>query len=616
MLGLNGNLKKVFNTEEFKIFENTYLSLRNSDVWREYEEFGYYDTKNLNEHERQVMDAVVEADSWDQSVENLYIYHTMRTYHHCNPAYPTIVFDKKKVVEIVDENKYSATTVSKILEYLDRTHGDNIHMDEDDFDMFGCPDVDDVDAFGNTPLMIVCYGPLPNLPLVKFFLDIGADPNIKNLNGQTCLDIAKEHDMKAIVEYLLNNSFSCIKHEYKFLQQISNEERARRFADFEFNSDTVETMAVLFDLDPLMFKEIVSRTLTQEECNIVIEFMERYGKIESFRFSCIPNKNEITQILVDLFIEALTTGNRIFQRRDWYTIAYELRRFESLSKMLDCTSMGYIFYVLEYTCDPKFVESYLMSKIGNYDMSFICFTTNYFPSIGYEMIIREHRRGWNVGFVLATINFPLDEINRQKYYQMHQKIGHHFEMVSTMLHFFTQNRCRKVETEIVLNYWVFLVCFEMYVQNCSTRARQLANSLAFNTSVKMYPRTIMTNCANYLKRHSSNRSMMFRFIADVFSSQYGGEHQPIVQTKMFIDSDPADTLMILSAVKDGYLDAGNSNVRWWMSTDSLHRFANITKSLNSDILERFANILCDRNPNSPIPTVFRNSAFEKMMNSL
>ena len=59
------------------------------------------------------------------------------------------------------------------------------------------------DICGDTPLHNACYACYyKNLDIIKFLVNTGADLNIKNMWGNTILDIAKKNNKKDIVEFL------------------------------------------------------------------------------------------------------------------------------------------------------------------------------------------------------------------------------------------------------------------------------------------------------------------------------------------------------------------------------------------------------------------------------
>lgn len=65
-------------------------------------------------------------------------------------------------------------------------------------------DINEQDEFGETALMAYAYGENESPEFINFFLEHGADPNIRNIRGQTALDIALEHNWYAarrLMEY-------------------------------------------------------------------------------------------------------------------------------------------------------------------------------------------------------------------------------------------------------------------------------------------------------------------------------------------------------------------------------------------------------------------------------
>lgn len=63
-------------------------------------------------------------------------------------------------------------------------------------------DIDEQDENGETAVMAYAYGEGESPSYIKFFLERGANPNLRNKEGKTALDIALEHNNAFAVEKL------------------------------------------------------------------------------------------------------------------------------------------------------------------------------------------------------------------------------------------------------------------------------------------------------------------------------------------------------------------------------------------------------------------------------
>lgn len=182
----------------FNDFSQIYKNLEQSCEFANYIHDGKLNEetcRDLTSFEVSIIETYLAAEPWNKTISDFYtirdvhILHSMTALQKaCNPLYPYVLH--RDPIDTLPLNMDELNVrIQNQLEYLES------------LSVF---DIDAKDANGNTALMIACYGPYQNLPIVKKLISMGADMDYKNKKGHTCFSIAEDSGNDELVEYIFS----------------------------------------------------------------------------------------------------------------------------------------------------------------------------------------------------------------------------------------------------------------------------------------------------------------------------------------------------------------------------------------------------------------------------
>lgn len=207
--------------KNFPSFEKDYEEVR--DNFEDME----YDLESLNEQQFLIYETIRDSEEWNHiDAKDVFVLaHNSTIQTACNPFYPaihrqnyegrhhTFSRNKKRMCDCETEMCDCGSTITYIeddvrfaidpSEYDDRIQSQLEHLNSLSSEDWRT--INNVDAYGNTALIIACQSPIPSSLIVELLLNKGADVFYENKNGDDVIDTALQSSNIPILTVLIKH---------------------------------------------------------------------------------------------------------------------------------------------------------------------------------------------------------------------------------------------------------------------------------------------------------------------------------------------------------------------------------------------------------------------------
>lgn len=611
---LNAHLEDVFKTNKYLKFSKQYDEFNKSCIRKEIDKGDFGDPDDFDIHLGLSMSDILIAQKyaiaspWNRTCQRIYILLNMTSIqNYCNPCYPFIISNYNEAKKLYKEFEWEKH-VEKNLKHL------KYIVSTDIYDDIG--DINDVDPFGNTALMIACYGPLPNLPIIQYLIYLGANPNVRNKNSDNCFQIAEKYGMKDIIDYLTLTSYPSLKYEHEFLKCIKNPERLNTYLDRYKGIFDPDVLVLAIDRSSPRIMEIIQTGLDQNSHLLVLKTLEKHQHIIPFVFDkkILDNHDLIREIVVDLIDINNQYGFYLTQDICWFQAASMLHMNNVLQKLIDNSDTKSVCDYFTKFSLSQYIMPFLESKKNTFDIHVVklAWLTN--MEIANSMC--------QIGIMQGEIISVSDSLWFSKF-----KCNRKFQTMAFDL--FKQMNLSKTFV-ILMNVMIknpffedrlLFYCFQEY-KDPDDEYIKLASKLVEELIITFYNNSLqkcvnsknaksyddaLRRCIDILKNNfpDSSKFKIFQFIEYVFRFKIDDDHFDNLL------KSSAECLVTLSAFRDGLitLDSNASN----SPNESLIRFTNICSMLDGDSLQNIANVMNDKSPQINISSIYVEKALHKIL---
>lgn len=586
--------KSVFSSVEYQKFSCIHSKISHYRDWEP--ESALRDCQANTPHLISYLKNMFSTEPHHSSIQDLFVLHSLnpvqRASNVCYPEitrYPAIVdtyeFESKKVIDHNLE-KYPRSDIVQVDWDLEPN---SFWVD------FNWDDIDKQDAFGNTALMIACYGP-STLPIIKKLVKIGANLNVRNSMYQNCYKIAILFGQLDVLEYLIYSDPSCIRNLNSSIFDSFMEEFLSR--ESHYNSAIISHA-----LDRNFSSEIITpmlrNCLKKDHPANVMHLLETHQGILEYKRDYSRCSDEKYLEIVSILVEFNISVGFGYKNKSWLQCllyADEIENFDLVLMNMNVCDQIYFFKrhnaLIQFTSDvselPFSVDTYNILRNKFYFDTRLQFNSEIFemayhtaPFVTHyllKMSLEEGRENgvWKSLYHVKQM-FPLKNI-----VETLKKVGP--IAYNILFRVICSYHKEGILEDVWWEDWMFVYCFDRFCFNDETDKKlyiqaagiMLKNFLHFNGKKAPKERCDLTLDYSLELLRGKPQSLVYRFINAVI--QLG--------LKDLRYGSSAELIVLIGAMQENYFSLIPTN-----ASSKSSRFFNICSGLNYDVLTRIVNLV-------------------------